>query len=114
MIHYRISHSLFPDPVLVSYVFASCYIDVRENLWDTLKTFVDGHDLPWIVGRDFNVVQAVSEISGGHPQTHGAIDAFNFTLFDCSLEDAGFVSSPFTWTNGCIWRQLDRVVCNAH
>ncbi|KAH9750075.1 reverse transcriptase domain-containing protein [Citrus sinensis] len=113
VIHCRVSHSLFPDPVLVSYVYASCFMDVREDLWAALESFADSHDLPWIVGGDFNVVQAVSEISGGHPQPQGAIDAFNLALLDCGLEDAGFVGSPFTWTNGHTWRRLDRVVCNA-
>lgn len=58
-------------------------MDVRENLWDALKTFADSHDLPWIVGGDFNMIQAVLEISGGHPQTRGAIDAFNLALLNC-------------------------------
>lgn len=113
VIHCRVSHSILPDPVLVSYVYASCFMDVREDLWAALESFADSHDLPWIVGGDFNVVQAVSEISGGHPQPQGAIDAFNLALLDCGLEDAGFVGSPFTWTNGHTWRRLDRVVCNA-
>lgn len=88
--------------MLVSYVNACSHMD----LWDGLETFADSHDLPWIVGGDFNVVQAVSEISGGHLQPQGAIDAFNLALLDCGLEDEGFVGSPFTWTNGRTWRQL--------
>ncbi|KAH9684247.1 reverse transcriptase domain-containing protein [Citrus sinensis] len=113
VLHCRVSHSLLPDSVLVSYIYASCLMDVREDLWVALESFADSHDLPWIVGGDFNVVQAVSEISGGHPQPQGAIDAFNLALLDFGLEDAGFVGSPFTWTNGRTWRRLDRVVCNA-
>lgn len=111
VIHCRVSHSLFPDPILVSYVYASCFMHMRE-LWDALETFANRHDQHWIVGDDFNVVQAVSEISGGHPQPQGAIDAFNLALLGRGLEDASFVGSPFTWTNGCTWRRLNRVVCN--
>lgn len=100
VIHCRVSHFLLLDYVLVSYVYASCLMDVREDLWDALESFADNHDLPWIIGSDFNVVQAVWEISGGHPKPQGAIDAFNLALLDCGLEDAGFVGSPFTWTKG--------------
>lgn len=60
---------------------------------------------------DFNVVQAHAEIVYGS-QHQAAIDAFNFALLDCGLEDAGFVGRPFTWTNGRTRRHLDRVVCN--
>lgn len=59
-------------------------------------------------GRDFNVVQTVSEIFGGHAQPQGVIVAFNLALLDYGLKDVGFLGSPFTWTNGRIWKRLDR------
>ncbi|KAH9750359.1 hypothetical protein KPL71_013846 [Citrus sinensis] len=93
-------------------------MSIREDLWDALVTYFHSHDRRWIVGGrgggDFNVVQSVSEISGGHNQPQGAIDAFNLTLVDCGLEDAGFVGSPYTWTNGHTWTRLDHVVFNGH
>lgn len=49
---------------------------------------------------DFNVMQTVSKISSGHAQPQRAINAFNLALLDYGLEDAWFLSSPFTWTNG--------------
>lgn len=63
---------------------------------------------------EFNVVQSASEISGGHAQLQRAIDTFNLGLLDCGLENAWFVGSPFTWSNGHTWRQLDKVVSNTH
>lgn len=44
VIHCRVSHSFFPDPVLVSYVYASCSMHVREDLWDALISYADSHD----------------------------------------------------------------------
>ena len=85
----------------------------KRILWDALVSFVDSHDWPWITRLDFNVMQSISEISSGHDQPQGAIDAFNLALLDCGLEDARFIGSPFTWTNGCTWKQLVRVICNA-
>lgn len=46
-------------------------MDVWNDLWDALETFADRHDLPWIMGGDFNMVQAVSKISSGHPRLRG-------------------------------------------
>ena len=113
MIHCWVSHFFFPEPVLISYVYASCSTSGREALWDALIEFANTHNNPWMVEGDFNIVQSLSEISGGHTQPHVALDAFNLALLDCGLEDAGFVGSPFTWTNGRTRRRLDRVVCNS-
>ena len=63
---------------------------------------------------DFNVLKSILEISGGHAQPQGAIDAINLALSDCSLKDLGFVGSPFTWTNGHTQRHLDRAISNVH
>lgn len=41
-----VSHSLFPDPILVSYVYASCFMHMCEELWDSLETFANSHDQP--------------------------------------------------------------------
>lgn len=76
-------------------------------------SFVDTHDNLWMVGGDFNIVQSLFKIAGGHAQPQAALDAFNLILLDCGLEDTGFIRSPYTWTNGYTWRRLDKVVCNS-
>lgn len=51
VIHYLVSHSSFPDPVLISYIYASCFIPVWEDLWATLMAFAETHDGPgWLRG----------------------------------------------------------------
>ncbi|KAK9186911.1 hypothetical protein WN944_018300 [Citrus x changshan-huyou] len=109
----KVSHFFFPEPVLISYVYASCSTSGREALWDALIEFANTHNNPWMVVGDFNIVKSLSEISGGHTQPHVALDAFNLALLDCGLEDTGFVGSLFTWTTGRTRKRLDRVVCNS-
>lgn len=58
--------------------------------------FVDSYNSPCVVGGDFNVVQSLYEISGGHAQPQGAIDAFILPMVDCDLEDTGFFGSLYT------------------
>lgn len=99
VIYCQVSHSLFPNFVFISYVYANCFMLVREDLRDALAVFAGSHDKPWITGGDFNTVQSVSEISDGHAQPQGVIDAFNIVLLDYGLEDFGFIGSSFTWTN---------------
>ena len=82
-------------------------------MWNSLVSYAERIDGPWLVGGDFNVVQYHSEVTGGNPQSQSSIDDFNIALLDCGLEDAGFIGSPFTWTNGRTRRRLDRAVVNS-
>lgn len=50
VIHCQVSHSHFSDPVVISYVYGSCLMSIREDLWDALVTYFHSHDRPWIVG----------------------------------------------------------------
>lgn len=68
MIHCKVSHSLFLDPIFTSYVYASCFMLVKEDLWVVLVAFADSNDSSWIVDGDFNVVRSIFEISAGHAQ----------------------------------------------
>lgn len=109
----RVCHSSFPVAIYISFVYASCSISLRVDLWDALAFFAREIDGPWMVGGDFNVVQAHSKVLGRNPQSQTAINAFNLGLMECGLEDAGFINSSFTWTNGTTMRHLDRVVGNS-
>lgn len=43
MIHCQVSHSLFLDPIFISYVYASCFMLVKEDLWFVLVAFADSN-----------------------------------------------------------------------
>ncbi|GAA0144868.1 hypothetical protein LIER_05197 [Lithospermum erythrorhizon] len=68
--------------------------------------------LPWVVMGDFNVVKGHSEQIGGKSLNNRALEDFNDCLLNCRLEDAGYIGSTLSWTNGRIAKRLDRVLHN--
>lgn len=50
LIRCPVSHYLFPEPVFIFYVYASCFMLVREDLWKALMAFADCQECPWILG----------------------------------------------------------------
>lgn len=64
-IHCRVNHRFLPEAVTVSFVYASCLARYRMNLWADLVSFAEAMEGSWMVGGDFNVVQAQSEIACG-------------------------------------------------
>ncbi|KAL0420356.1 UNVERIFIED_CONTAM: hypothetical protein Slati_3058500 [Sesamum latifolium] len=81
----------------------------RRILWEEL-TWLSTQDVPWLVGRDFNVILHPNENQGGDLSRMGPMDDFNDMVSDTGLIDAGFEGEPFTWINKRIWKRLDRVL----
>ncbi|GAA0157176.1 hypothetical protein LIER_38412 [Lithospermum erythrorhizon] len=61
---------------------------------------------------DFNVVKGHSEQVGCKKLDHRAMVDFNDCLINSKLEDAGYIGTTFSWTNGRISKRLDRVLHN--
>lgn len=53
--------------ILISFVYAKCKAEQREELWDTLKDITDKYKIPWYIARDFNCVVDPCEKKGGSP-----------------------------------------------
>ncbi|XP_059302356.1 uncharacterized protein LOC132054329 [Lycium ferocissimum] len=75
------------------------------------------HDLPWIIGGDFNVIVSDEEKQGGLPVSSNETLDFSTCIQSCGLIDVGFTGSKFTWWNGrteeeCIFKRLDRILVN--
>ena len=74
-------------------------------------------NVPWFVVGDFNTVLSSSKKKGGRFPRHLYMEEFRDCLLRCSLFDAGFVGSSFTWCNnqhgeGRILARLDRCLVN--
>ncbi|XP_075074525.1 uncharacterized protein LOC107792240 [Nicotiana tabacum] len=102
---------------IISIVYAKC--DARETieLWDTLYSLANDMVLPWLVGRDFNVIWDEEEKFGGLPVNINEIDDFRHCITTCNLFDLGFKGSISTWWNGrseenCIFKRRDRCLGN--
>ncbi|XP_039015959.1 uncharacterized protein LOC120146491 [Hibiscus syriacus] len=88
-------------------------IGIRNKLWRHLKELDPGLGLPWLLGRDFNVISNYGERQGGSQRRHGVCVKFGEFMFDIGLIDMGFSSPKFTWKRGTLSKRLDRCICNA-
>ncbi|KAG6476888.1 hypothetical protein ZIOFF_066136 [Zingiber officinale] len=89
---------------------AQCDRVERRKLWDEVMAVKPEMDAFWLVGGDFNVISDVSEHSAGSLAKPGATNEFNNFIMLAGLLDAGYVGDRFTWTNGKVWKRLDRVL----
>ena len=69
-------------------------------------------DLPWLMVGDFNEILSNNEKEGGNIRPQRCMQQFRDCLFDCNLEDLGFIGDKFTWRRGRIRERLDRAVSN--
>ncbi|KAL2491746.1 Uncharacterized protein Adt_27374 [Abeliophyllum distichum] len=84
----------------------------RRDLWMGLHQISLVVDGPWMVGGDFNVIAHNGERTGHNTRDRGTSD-FADMMMDCGLTDAGYSGSQYTWTNGRVWKRLDRVLINS-
>ncbi|KAG6492296.1 hypothetical protein ZIOFF_047250 [Zingiber officinale] len=89
---------------------AKCNRIERRILWDDVSATKPIMDEYWPMGGDFNVIIGSNEHSAGFLAKPGATHEFNNFLMLAGLLDSGFVGDRFTWTNGKVWKWLDRIL----
>ncbi|KAL2517783.1 Uncharacterized protein Adt_14030 [Abeliophyllum distichum] len=110
-LHIRVEDPRLSRPMYITPVYASCSPVGRRNLWMGLHQISLVVDGPWMVGGDFNVIAHNGERTGHNTRDGGTSD-FADMMMDCGLTDAGYSGSQYTWTNGRVWKRLDRVLIN--
>ena len=85
--------------------------------WELLRRLGTANSEPWLVAGDFNEITEPSEKTGTYMRPLPQMEAFYQVLFECNLQDMGFLGSPFTWynrrgENDLVLARLDRGVCN--
>lgn len=98
-------------------VHASTDRATRLALWNDLYHILDGNNLPWLVGGDFNVIVDEIKKNVGLEVSFVEVEDFNQCINICQLTDLGFKDSMYTWWNGrsdehCIFKRLDRYLAN--
>ncbi|XP_059289936.1 uncharacterized protein LOC132043485 [Lycium ferocissimum] len=105
------------DTILLTVVYAKCDEQLRETLWDELRLIASNSNSPWMVVGDFNCILAPEEKKGGTIHRMSKSMPLLNCMMDCSLEDAGYIGSTYTWCNGRgprhrVWERLDRALTN--
>ncbi|KAL0307681.1 UNVERIFIED_CONTAM: hypothetical protein Scaly_2975200 [Sesamum calycinum] len=116
-VHCRVLIHDMHEPILTTVVYGANDVSARRELWQGLTDLAVSVDLSWLVGRDFNAVLDMSEVSGASGDIRVAMNEFN----DCILQ-TGLISLPmqgerFSWHNcstdgRSLWKRLDRMFVN--
>nr|XP_016494758.1 PREDICTED: uncharacterized protein LOC107813948 [Nicotiana tabacum] len=113
----RVFHHDLGQHMMMTFVYAKCSAIERLDLWDHLYYLASDMELPWLVGRDFNVIFHEDEKIGGLPIHPPKYEDFAFCVNSCGLFEQGYKGSPLIWWNGrsnaeCIFKRLDRIFVN--
>ncbi|CAL5432119.1 unnamed protein product [Camellia sinensis] len=123
MITTTISRQDYLDWVL-SAVYASSNIRMRDELWNDLTTLAQHTQKPWLVAGDFNDYSSFEDKrsfstspSQNLSQSQRRSQKFSDRISSCNLMDLGCVGPRLTWTNNRKgWAntmvRLDRALCN--
>ncbi|CAI9115267.1 OLC1v1016120C1 [Oldenlandia corymbosa var. corymbosa] len=96
--HFEVSHANVAEKFYLSAVYAKTTRLVRQSLWRNLIAFRQKYaNSPWMVAKDFNVIQSLDEYSGVSVQDHVAISEFNDCIFECNLLEFPTTGEEFTW-----------------
>ncbi|KAL7247368.1 hypothetical protein ACSBR2_002308 [Camellia fascicularis] len=118
-----ISRQDYPDWVL-SAIYASPNICLRDELWNDLSALAQHTQDPWLVAGDFNDYSSAADkrsfssaTSQNLSQSQRKSQKFSDRISSCNLMDLGCVGPRLTWTNNRKgWAntmvRLDRALCN--
>ena len=82
-----------------------------------LLLWLEYHNLPWVIARDFNEPLTADNKFGGREISVSKSLLFNECLDKCNMIDLGFSGPRFTWTNhkeadAFIQERIDRFFVN--
>lgn len=99
------------SPWILTVLYASPNVSLRNNLWGYLDNLFSRHNLPWILIGDYNELISTADKSTG--SLSGRFGGLKRWVDRNALIDLGFKGSCFTWTNNRIKERLDRGFCNS-
>lgn len=102
---------------LLTVVYASPHVNLRETLWIELLSFAQQCTHPWPVTGDFNDTISLDERNHGGPEMQRRCTRFKHWIENTGLIDLGYSGPKFTWSRGRDWStikkaRLDRALCN--
>ncbi|VFQ80611.1 unnamed protein product [Cuscuta campestris] len=116
VLHGQFTHILTSNTFWLSIVYGLHSRTARLPLWNSLRAHSSSHNLPWIVGGDFNCITSPNEHRGNAPPCYPSIEDFNSCILDCNLIQPHHDGPLYTWSgkrsNGMVSRTLDRFLLN--
>ncbi|KAL2944462.1 Ribonuclease H [Bienertia sinuspersici] len=105
------------EPWYFTAVYASPDPIKRQDLWDFLKEFAKSHNMPWMLGGDFNDTRFDWERNSCSSETHRRARRFNHWIESMELIELEFAGPQHTWSRGLTKEtrrsaRLDRALCN--
>ncbi|XP_019166699.1 PREDICTED: uncharacterized protein LOC109162453 [Ipomoea nil] len=115
----KIESAEWEKEAYVSFVYASCNVRERRELWDCLENLAKGEigQNSWAVMGDFNCILRVEEKKGGTPYRIAKSKEFQECIDRAMLSEVAYYGGTYTWWNGregdqAVWKQLDRCLVN--
>ena len=89
----------------------------KKKTGELLKRMKSVEDVPWVCGRDLNLMLWSMEKKGGGEFRYDEADILWKAVEHCGLEDLNFQGYPYTWTNNQggednLQERLDRFMAN--
>ncbi|MQL86849.1 hypothetical protein Taro_019382 [Colocasia esculenta] len=100
-------------------VYADCNPAVRRDLFSDLLLFAQSlQNVLWLVTGDFNYIAQPSEKLDGNLSSSISMFDFNDFIMAAGLFDAGYIGSPYIWSNNgtgsaSVRSRLDRALFNS-
>lgn len=105
----NLEHPAMDFRPMVGFVYAKNYYVRRRELWDHIKQNYANQDIGLLAG-DFNCILSNEERIGTYRFNVGPSQDFKSCLEESNLENASFFGNRYTWSNGHVWKRLDRVL----
>ncbi|XP_022899293.1 uncharacterized protein LOC111412589 [Olea europaea var. sylvestris] len=115
-VHQQIIHcKALQDNIL----YLSCYFCLlfhtvvnRMPLWNNIMEFNTNFSSPWLILGDYNNVHKFDEKRNEVDVTSYEIKDLTNCYLHVGLMDVRSIGCYYTWTNGSIWRKIDRAMIN--
>ena len=113
LIHCNANSQINSNSFFITFVYGLNQLQLRNSLWQHLRTIATTTGEPWCILGDFNAVLKQEEQLVGEVVQHGEIKEFQSCTKDCDLQEIECAGAQFTWMNKTVWSKIDRLFVNS-
>ncbi|XP_028190711.1 uncharacterized protein LOC114376680 [Glycine soja] len=112
LIHCAIDCKTTAKRFQVSFIYGLHSIMARRSLWINLNSINANMNCPWLLIGDFNSILSPTDRFNGAELNAYELQDFVDCYSDLGLGSINTHGPLYMWTNGRVWRKLDRALCN--